>query len=163
MIKKIMFIMILVSALSILSAQAAPSFMIELLDGTSLKSEDLLAEGPIFLDFWATWCQPCLRSMPKWSDFAEKYPDMQFYGISIDKPRDKTKVVNQVKSAKYAFQVGFDPNKELAGLFNVGDAVPQLFIISQTGEIVFEKKGFTTGDEVKVEEAINKVLKESDK
>jgi len=141
----------------VLYAQKAPSFTIELLDGTKLKSENLLEKGPIFIDFWATWCQPCLRSMPKWSDLAEKYPDIQFFGISIDKPRDKAKVVAQVKSAKYAFEVGFDPNKELAGLFNVGDAVPQLFIISQSGEIVFDKKGYTNGDEQKVEEALKKL------
>ena len=154
MSKKIIILASFLFFIAMIYAQTAPSFTIELLDGTKVRSETLLEKGPIFLDFWATWCQPCLRSMPKWSEFAEKYPEMQFYAISIDRPRDKPKVINQIRTAKYAFEVGFDPNKEIAGLFNVGDAVPQLFIISQSGEIVFDKKGYTNGDEIKVEEVI---------
>ena len=158
MFQKIIMLLVGLLFIVMIYGQTAPSFTIEMLDGSRVRSEAILEKGPIFLDFWATWCQPCLRAMPIWSGFAEKYPEMQFYAVSIDRPRDRSKVVNQVRTAKYAFEVGYDPNKEVAGLFNVGDEVPHLFIISQSGEIIFEKKGFNSGDEVKVEEAIIQLL-----
>ena len=158
MLKKMIMFMVCLGLIVGIFAQTAPSFTIEMLDGSRVRSDTLLENGPLFIDFWATWCQPCLRAMPIWSDFAEKYPGMNFYAVSIDKPRDKSKVTNQVRTAKYAFEIGFDPNKDVASLFNVGEEVPHLFIISQSGEIVFEKKGYSNGDEVKVEEAIKKLL-----
>jgi thiol-disulfide isomerase/thioredoxin len=158
--KRLLILILATLSISFVMAQTIPNFTIELLDGTKVKSETLFEKGPVFIDFWATWCQPCLRSMPKWSDLSEKYPDMQFYAISIDRPRDKAKVTNQVRTAKYAFNVGFDPNRELANLFNVGETIPQLFILSQTGEILFRKSGYNNGDEVAVEEAIKRILNE---
>ena len=36
------------------------------------------------MDIWATWCLPCLAQMPRFQELSEKYPGIQFVGISID-------------------------------------------------------------------------------
>jgi len=155
--KKIIFLVLSLILMTILNAEKAPSFTIETMDGKMIKLETILGQGPLFLDFWATWCQPCLNSMPIWSKYSEKYPRMQFYAISIDKPRDKKKAEQMVKSKKYAFNVGYDGSGDLTNLFGIKD-VPRLFIIDQSGEIIFEHRGFTAGDETEVEEMIIKAL-----
>lgn len=38
----------------------------------------------LFIDFWATWCLPCLAQIPAFEELSGKYPDIQFIGISID-------------------------------------------------------------------------------
>jgi thioredoxin-related protein len=95
--------------------------------------------------------------MPIYSDFAVKYPTVNFFAVSVDKPRNKNKVVQQVRSKRYAFNVGIDTSGDLTRLFSVSD-LPTLFIIDRKGEIILQKKGFTPGDEVATEEAIRRAL-----
>ena len=43
------------------------------LDGETVTMASLLEEGPVIVDFWATWCGPCKRAMPAWAKVAEQY------------------------------------------------------------------------------------------
>ena len=47
----------------------APSFELPLLDGITLVSPSDYAGRPLFLNFWATWCQPCVRELPAFEEF----------------------------------------------------------------------------------------------
>ncbi len=42
----------------------------------------------LYVDFWATWCLPCLFQMPAFEALSEKYPEIQFIGISIDQKEE---------------------------------------------------------------------------
>ena len=49
----------------------------------------------LFVDFWATWCMPCLGEMPFFNELSKKYPNVQFVGVSLD---DNTEVwLNKLK------------------------------------------------------------------
>ena len=39
---------------------------------------------PMYVDFWATWCGPCMGEMPYFNELSRKYPNVQFIGISVD-------------------------------------------------------------------------------
>ena len=158
MLKKIIIIILLVLSFSLISGSTLPSFNIETLQGEILKSEDLLKEGIIYLDFWATSCQPCLRLLPHISGFVEKYPDVNFIAVSIDSPRNKNNVSRLVRSQKFEFINGFDSSKALQKLFNV-TSIPRSLIIDQSGKIIYDHTGFNAGDEKKIEEAIINALK----
>ena len=155
--KKIVMLVCCLAIASFILANQVPAFSIENTRGRMIKSEDILKEGPLFLDFWATWCQPCLNSMPIWSEYSEKYPEMQFWAVSVDRPRDRKKAEQMIKSRRFKFNPGYDTSGDIAKLFGVTD-VPRLFIISQEGEIVYEHRGYTAGDEVEVEEKIRQIL-----
>ncbi len=47
----------------------APDFELPLLDGITLVSPSDYAGRPLFLNFWATWCQPCVRELPAFEEF----------------------------------------------------------------------------------------------
>ena len=51
----------------------APDFELPLLDGITLVSPSDYAGRPLFLNFWATWCQPCVRELPAFEEFIAEY------------------------------------------------------------------------------------------
>lgn len=56
----------------------APDFELPLLDGTTLVSPEDYAGRPLFLNFWATWCQPCVRELPAFEEFIAEHADSEF-------------------------------------------------------------------------------------
>ena len=51
----------------------APDFQLPLLDGATLVSPSDYAGRPLFLNFWATWCAPCVRELPALAEFAAEH------------------------------------------------------------------------------------------
>jgi len=157
MVKKAVLFVTLATIFVALFSMQVSAFSIETIHGEIIKSETLLEKGPILLDFWSTSCRPCLSKLPHVSRFATKYPEMSFFAISTDSPRHKDNVMRQIRSSRYEFTTGFDGTRNLQRLFNV-TAIPRTIIINQTGQIVYDNTGYNSGDEVKLEETIVKIL-----
>jgi len=111
------------------------------------------------VDFWATWCQPCIRSMPRLVDMSEAYKDrgVNFIGISVDSPRNISKVKPFARSMGIRYPILLDSSGELMGELNV-TAVPTLFIIDSDYRILYTHEGFNAGDELTIKDEIDKHL-----
>lgn len=111
------------------------------------------------VDFWATWCQPCIRSMPRLVDLSEAYQDqgVSFVGISVDSPRNLSKVKPFARSMGIQYPILLDSSGELMGELNV-TAVPTLLIIGSDYNILYMHEGFNAGDELTIREEIEKHL-----
>lgn len=114
----------------------------------SLKLADL-KEEVIVLDFWATWCRPCVAAMPKYNELYNKYKDkgVNFIGITDE----KTKVVNEfIGKVNLDFVIGITEEGIDFKNYEV-TARPTLYIINQSGEIVYS--GYSITEEL-LEEVI---------
>jgi thiol-disulfide isomerase/thioredoxin len=60
-----------------------PEFVLDDLDGTP-TSISSWAGHPLIINFWATWCAPCLREIPMLKAFQAEHPEIQVVGIAID-------------------------------------------------------------------------------
>lgn len=111
------------------------------------------------VDFWATWCQPCIRSIPSLVEMSEAYKDqgVAFIGISVDSPRNLAKVKPFARSMGIQYPILLDSNGELMGDLNVM-AVPTLLIINSDNRILYMHEGFNAGDELTIKEEIDKHL-----
>ena len=60
------------------------------------------------VDFWATWCQPCIRSMPRLVELSEAYKDqgVGFIGISVDSPRNLSKINSSAGTTPWRYRSG---------------------------------------------------------
>ena len=126
------------------------------------KYSELKGAKLTIIDFWATWCSPCIKAFPKLNAIYDKYQNdgVQFIGLNIDSPKNNAKIKPFIKTHKIAYPVLKDPNSQVASRLNITN-VPTLLIINSKYEIIYRHQGYRSGDEQIIEAEIIKLLKES--
>lgn len=108
------------------------------------------AEGELTLvDFWATWCAPCVKSMPKLAELNREYGEagLSIVAVSIDEKRKTVEKFLEKKPLDYA--VAIDSKEEPAWHAFAVAAIPALFLIDGEGQIVGEWRGHVEMDDVR--------------
>ena len=141
------------------SGSTIPDLKVRLLNGSSTTLHQLSQDGPLLIDFWATWCLPCIKVMKYLNQYHEKYADDNFKVLMIntDTPRSLGKVRGFIKSKDYSFNVGMDPNKVLSKKLN-GMTMPTLILVDKGGIIKWRHQGYVAGEEIEIENQIKQVL-----
>ncbi len=143
------------------SVFAQPAFNIELTDteGNSVKIRDIKGDKLTVLDFWATWCHPCVNSIPQLSKLSDKYADkgVSFIGINEDSPRNLSKVRPFASSLGITYPVLLDTDQQLLSNYMI-EGFPTLIILDDSGKVLFTHLGYTNGDENILEKNIEELL-----
>ena len=126
----------------------APDFTLEDVDGNTVCLDSLLADGPVFMSFWALWCKMCIKELDALKPYYAEFDSMgiNLLAISVDKARSVPNVKPFAKSHKWEYIIVMDPEDILRDLYNV-QAMPSSFIINQDKQIVFTHMGYKPGDE----------------
>ncbi|MEJ2544112.1 MAG: TlpA disulfide reductase family protein [Calditrichaceae bacterium] len=145
------------------SGQNVHNFRLQDIDNKWQQYEQLKGEKLTVLDFWATWCSPCVKAFPKLNEMYRKYQNkgVQFLGINIDSQKNNAKIKPFVKAYKIPYPILKDPNSQLASRLNVKN-IPTLLIINSENEVVYRHQGYRFGDEEIIEEEILKILGEQE-
>ena len=133
----------------------APKLNFKMLDGKKVKLESLKGQI-VVLDFWATWCGPCVKSLPNVKKVIDGYPESTVTLITINQNESKEKVKSFLKSRKLDFKVAMDDG-EISDKFKV-EAIPQTVIVDADGKVQFVKVGVTNDMEKKLRNAIDSLL-----
>lgn len=107
-------------------------------DGTKMKlSEILPGKKLILLDFWASWCGPCIKEMPVIAEIYEKYKDqgLALIGITGDAKEPAWKDAIERYDMKWLQLISVDGKDEIGKLYNV-KSIPYTLIIDGNGTIV---------------------------
>ncbi len=138
----------------------APDFTLEDLRGDSVTLSDVLADGPVILDFFATWCKPCGKALPKLQKLAQEYEGkVQVITISIDDPRSRSKIAPSMRAKGVKLPVLLDSDKMVASLYRVA-SIPSTFLIAPDGRIAAVHKGYRDGEIRQLESELNALLAE---
>ena len=132
-----------------------PDFTLTDIDGQMVRLSERLEQGPVLLDFWATWCKPCKQELPYINRIREQFAErgLQVFAVSTDNARNQSKVKPFIRTKQYTFEVLLDPNQEVRRLFG-GVSIPFTVLIAESGEIVYQHLGYVAGDEVELLEAV---------
>ena len=132
----------------------APDFQVTDLKGETLSLEKYRGQV-VLLDFWATWCGPCIVEMPKIKKTYEQYKDQQFQIIGISLDRSKEPLETYIEEEKLAWIHYWDESREIRTLYGVW-GIPSAFLIDGKGII---RKASLGGFDV--ETAVAELVKEN--
>lgn len=129
-------------------------------DNSYYNLKDLKGENLTVIDFWATWCKPCISALPKLNKLSEEFKDkgVNFIGISTDGPRNQSKVRPFIISHGILYPVLRDPNSKLMDDVNA-TVLPTLLIYDKNEKLVYFHEGFSPGTELEIKAEIEKLLK----
>lgn len=110
----------------------------------------------VIIDFWATWCRPCLQSIPIFISLYDKYKDqgLLVLGVGLDKEESLRRFAKQY-NISYPILVG---NQEVARKYGV-QAIPTTCIIDKNGNLADKHVGLIPGMQEALEEKIESLLK----
>jgi peroxiredoxin len=140
-------------------AKTVPNFTLQDIEGKDHSLYASLEAGPVLVSFWATWCKPCKQEMPHLEEIYQTYADqgLSVYAVSIDKPRNKSRVRSEIQAKKFTFTTLLDPNQDAFRKLQ-GQSVPYVMLLGPDGEPAYVKMGYRPGDEKALEEAVRTLL-----
>lgn len=145
------------------SGTKAPDFTLKDLNGKDFKLSSCFAKPGkvVVLDFWATWCPPCRRSIPHLIDLHERYGSKGMVVIGVALDRDLQTVADFVKQMKMKYKILHDPQGRSTGELYEVSSIPQIYVIDRKGVIRFTHLGYAGDDQAEqIESQVKKLLKE---
>ena len=113
--------------------EPAPALVVNALDGTTFDLTKLLGKV-VLVNYWATWCAPCRKEMPKLDAFYRRYhaQGLEIIGISIDFERDFEKARKAAQAVTYPMAVTKGITDDG---FGIPKGVPITWIIDVDGTV----------------------------
>ena len=115
---------------------ASYNFQLLDVDGNAVDFDAYEGEV-VFMNFWATWCPPCVAEMPDINELYGETGDVSFVMISLD--RDKQKAIDFVQNKGFDFPIYF-LNSSLPGIYNVS-SIPTTYVLSKEGKVKVTNHG----------------------
>jgi len=132
----------------LLSQDISPNFSLKKINGRTVKIGEYLENGPVLINFWATWCAPCKKEMVFLEKFENEYKKEGFsvLSISIDSQKSLAQVRSYIRINNYSFDVFLDPNMQVFKKMN-GNLMPTNILLDKKGNIIWRHYGYLPGDE----------------
>ncbi len=124
-----------------LVGKPAPAFTLDTLDGGKVDLAAHKGKDVVVLDFWATWCGPCVQALPILTDVTREYRDkgVVFYAVN---QREEAEVIGEfLKKKKLDVSVALDSQGKIGNLYGV-EGIPQTVIIDKNGTVQIVHVGF---------------------
>lgn len=122
--------------------------VIQNLDGKETNVNTLSENKVIIINFWATWCEPCLKELNVFNEnlsLIETELNSKLISISIDDARTFSRIRPMIHGNSWDFEVFPDTNQNIKRSFNIID-IPHTLLIYKN-KIVYESTGYLLGDE----------------
>lgn len=139
-----------------LVGKPAPDFKLTGMDGKEVTLASLKG-NVVVLDFWATWCGPCVAGFPHMDALSRKYADKGVKVFGMNQKEDKETIDSFLKEKNLTIAVLLDPG-EVADKYQV-KGIPQTVIIGRDGIIKKVFIGYGPGEENQVEQEVQNALK----
>ncbi len=139
---------------------SAADFTARDIEGKTFRLSDHLGKKVILLDFWSTFCQPCMAEFPHLNRLYQENKEKGFLivGVSMDGPETVADVPSFAKRNSVSFPVVLDEDSRIASLYNPRKSAPLAVLIGKDGKVKAIREGYNPGDEEHLAADVAKVL-----
>ena len=135
----------------------APSFAAPSLTGPGTVELGKYRGKIVYLDFWASWCGPCLKAIPEIEEMRSEFPEDQFQIVAVNLDQKEKKALRFLEKNPIGYPSASDPKGRLPGQFGV-ETMPTSYLIDRDGVIRYVHRGFSRGDGSKLREEIRALI-----
>lgn len=144
-------------ALALDVGDRAPAFSAPSLDGKSVVELSRFRGKVVYLDFWASWCAPCLVAMPEIEKMRGAFPAEAFQIVAVNLDQKVKKALRFLKRHPIGYPSASDPTGKLPAQYGV-ETMPTSYLIDADGVIRYVHRGFKRGDASKLRHEIRALL-----
>jgi len=137
--------------------EPAPQFGALTLGGERTISLAEYAGKVVILDFWASWCGPCLVAMPELERLSNALEPESAVLLAVSVDSDPKRAARFMRKMGVSYDSLIDMDGKIAAQFDL-PGMPTTYVINPEGLIVARHVGFKPGDEAKLASAVNDVL-----
>jgi peroxiredoxin len=138
----------------------APSFSARSLDGDGTLSLGAYKGEVVYVDFWASWCPPCLTSLPLLEKLRQELDGQGFRVLAINVDKDPEKARRFLEKRPVGYPSVSDPKGRLPETFGLA-TMPTSYLIDRRGVVRYVHQGFRDGDIDGIRERVRALLGES--
>jgi peroxiredoxin len=135
----------------------APDFAAPNLSGAGTVELSQYRGKVVYLDFWASWCGPCLKAVPAIEEMRSEFPADRFQILAVNLDQKKKKALRFLEKNPVGYPSASDPKGRLPTQFGL-ETMPTSYLIDGDGVIRYVHRGFKTGDDQKLREEIRALL-----
>ena len=127
------------------TGDAAPRFTAPLLSGDGTLDLSTYRGKVVFLDFWASWCPPCVTSLPMLDELRKEFPATDFQVLAINLDKDTGRAKRFLAKRGIGYPSASDPEGRIPEQFGL-ETMPTSYLIDRKGVVRLVHEGFRKGD-----------------
>lgn len=140
-----------------LLGKPAPSFDLPLVEGGRASLEKHRGREVVVLDFWATWCIPCVESLPTLTKVVKAYEDKGVVLYGVNRNDDAETVAAFLKEKGLDFKVALDEQSQVSELYDAM-GIPKTVIIARDGTVASVHVGYSPNLEKRLTAELDEIL-----
>jgi len=136
----------------------APPFSLPAMENGQPRPLSDFKSKVIYVDFWASWCGPCRKSLPLYEEMKAEFPEDRFEIVAINLDEERSDAVRFLEKHPVSYVILLDPAGTSAIQWQV-QAMPSSFLVGVDGKIIQAWTGFTPSHLEGIENAIRLSLR----
>ena len=137
----------------------APDFSLKTISGKNIKLSELRG-NVVMINFWASWCGPCLQEMPALEQLHQRYKDLGFTLLGVNVEHDIKEAKDYLKKVDISFPILFDVTNQVSNEYEIS-GMPTTYLVDRDGNLRKLYIGYQPGSSEEVyQQEIKALLKE---
>jgi peroxiredoxin len=145
-------------ALAIEPGEKAPNFSAAKLEGSGTLGLSDYKGKVVYLDFWASWCAPCLKAVPAIESLRGEFPASKFQILAVNVDKKTKKALKFLAKQNIGYPSVSNPKGDIPGKFDL-ETMPSSYLIDQNGVVRYVHKGFRDGDLDVIRKEVRRIMR----